>query len=392
MRLFAYRWKTIMIKLHGSILLLLLLFLLLTACQPTPAATPDMSAALTQAIETALAQLQPTATHPPSATPVPPPTAVRTPPALPATFVASQLNPLDTPHTYIEDTCRYLYDKWNPNNAEPGTVVMVIMFHGITQERAERVHDISKQDFKQLMEDLKEQGFEAINATQLADFLDHNAKIPSRSVVLIQDDRHFAENFNEHFRPYWERWGWPVVNAYITKDERPDLWAENAALSAEGWVDYQAHGYIHNENMTDSSTDEFLRQELEGSKEMLQKYFNKTPVAIIWPGGNFGARPVQAARQYGYRIGFTINPRGPIMYNWVPLADQQDPARPVYLPEGYVNDPRMVLPRYWPNQVQANLDVVRNIGKDAAAYAEQNKATELEYYDIMCAPTMGAIP
>lgn len=80
------------------------------------------------------------------------------------------------------------------------------------------------------------------------------------------------------------------------------------------------------------------------------------------------------------------------MYNWVPLADEQDPARPIYLPEGYVNDPRMVLPRYWPNQVQANLDIVRNIGKDAAAYAEQNKAVELEYYDIMCAPTLGPMP
>jgi hypothetical protein len=269
---------------------------------------------------------------------------------------------------------------------------MVIMFHGITQERAERIHDISKQDFKLMMDDLKEQGFEAINATQLADFLDHNAKIPARSVVLIQDDRHFAENFNEHFRPYWERWNWPVINGYIAKDERPDLWAENAALAAEGWVDYQSHGFIHNENMTDSSTDEFLKQELQGSKETLQKYFNKTPIAIIWPGGNFGSRPVQKAREYGYRIGFTINPRGPIMYNWVPLADQQDPARPVYLAEGYVNDPRMVLPRYWPSQVRSELDKIRNIGNEAAAYAEQNKATELEYYNITCAPTLGAIP
>jgi hypothetical protein len=52
----------------------------------------------------------------------------------------------------------------------------------------------------------------------------------------------------------------------------------------------------------------------------------------------------------------------------------------------------MVLPRYWPSQVQANLDAVRTIGNDAAAYAEQNRATELEYYDIMCAPTLGAIP
>jgi hypothetical protein len=382
-----------MVNLHRSTSLLLLFFLLLTGCQPAPAATPDMSAALTQAIGTAFAQLQPTATLPASETPIPPATAVRTPPALPSTFVASQLNPLDIPHTYLEDTCQYLHDKWNSSNAEPGTVVIVIMFHGITQERAERVHDISKQDFKQLMEDLKEQGFEAINATQLADFLDHNAKIPPRSVMLIVDDRHRAESFNEHFRPFYEKWGWQVVNGWISAFGAQDAFLpENVTLAQEGWVDYQSHGFIHNENMTDSSTDDFLRQELEGSKENLQAQFNKTPVAIIWPGGNFGIRPVQAARQYGYRIGFTINPRGPIMYNWIPLADQQDPARPIYLPEGYVNDPRMVLPRYWPNQVQANLDVVRNIGKDAAAYAEQNKATELEYYDIMCAPTMGVIP
>lgn len=384
-----------MMKLHFAISILLLLTLLLASCQPAPVATPDMSVALTQAFQTALAGLQPTATPPPSETPVPvfSPTVVRTPPALPATFVASQLNPFDTPHTYIEDTCQYLHDKWNSNNATPGTVVMVIMFHGISQEKAERVHDISKQDFKQLMDDMKEQGFEAINATQLADFLDHNAKIPPRSVVLLVDDRHRAESFNEHFRPYYENWGWQVVNGWISAFGAEDAFLqENVALANEGWVDYQSHGFIHNENMTDSSTDDFLRQELEGSKENLQTHFNKTPVAIVWPGGNFGIRPVQAARQYGYRVGFTINPRGPIMYNWVPLADQQDPARPIYLPEGYVDDPRMVLPRYWPNQVQANLDAVRNIGKDAAAYAEQNKATELEYYDIMCAPAMGAIP
>jgi hypothetical protein len=365
----------------------------LAACQPAAAPTPDMTVALTEAFATAFAQLQPTPAPLPSDTPLPAPTAVRTPPVLPATFAASQLNPLDTPHTYIEDTCQYLRDKWNSNNAAPGTVVMVIMFHGITQEQATRIHDISKQDFKQMMDDLKEQGFEAITADQLADFLDQNAKIPPRSVVLIVDDRHRAESFNEHFRPYYEQWGWPVVNGWISAFGGEDAFlAENVALANEGWVDYQSHGFIHNENMTDASTDEFLRQELQGSKENLQTHFNKTPVAIIWPGGNFGVRPVQAARQYGYRIGFTINPRGPVMYNWVPLADQQDPARPIYLEEGYVNDPRMVLPRYWPSQVQASLDTVRTIGNEAAAYAEQNKALELEYYDILCAPTYGMIP
>ena len=372
------------------------LAVVMTACTPQASPpTPDMSAALTRAVETAFAQLQPTPTSIPSETPIPPATEIRTPPALPSTFVAGQLNPLDTPHTYVQDTCQYLYDKWNSNNAAPGTVVMVVMFHGIVKDPvAQDAEDITAQDFKQLMDDLKEQSFEAINMTQMADFIDHNAKIPLRSVLLISDDRHQGAYFNDHFRPFRDQWGWHVVNGWISFEDGPRALSleDNIALEAEGWVDHQSHGYIHNINMSDSSTDEFIKTEFEKSIADLQANFNKTPIAIIWPGGNFGTRPVQIARQHGFRLGFTINPRGPIMYNWVPLADQPDPGRPAFLPEGYVNDPRMVLPRYWPYQVQANLDAVRNIGNDAAVYAEQNKTVELEYYDIMCSGSLGQIP
>ncbi len=373
-----------------------LLAILLAACVPSAPAAPtvDVNAISTQAFQTALAGLQPTQTPLPTETPVPPPTAIRTPPALPSTYVASRLNPLDAPHTYIQDSCEYLHNKWNSNNAAPGTVVMVIMFHGINKDSAGDANDILDSDFKRMMNDLKEQGFEAINATRMADFMDSNAKIPPRSVLLIADDRHHGEYFNDHFRPFYEKFGWQVINGWISLEDGPRALSleSNISLEAEGWVDHQSHGYIHNINMGDSSTDEFIRTEFEKSIADLQTNFGKTPVAIIWPGGGFGIRPVQFAREYGYRLGFTINPRGPVMYNWIPLADQSDPARPAYLPEGYVNDPRMVIPRYWPYQVASNIDVVRQIGNEAAAYAEQHKAVELEYYDVVCAPTYGAIP
>ena len=369
------------------------LIVILAACQPTPAPTPDMSAALTQAFQTAFAQLQPTASPVPSETPVPTATAVRTPPGLPSTFLASQLNPLDTPHTYIPDTCQYLHDKWNSNNAAPGTVAMVVMFHGIIKGQVEKDNQISVGDFKQVMNDLHDMGFQAITTQQLADFLYTNSKIPERSVLLVVDDRHTAQNFNDHFRTYWEQWHWPVVNGWISAFEGNDQFLqENVALSKEGWVDYQSHGFIHNVNMSDSSTDEFLTGELQRSMTNIQKYFDKTPIAIIWPGGGFGVRPVEFARKFGYKLGFTINPRGPIMYNWVPQADQQDSGRPSYIPEGPAGDPLMTLPRYWDTDVRTHLDEVRTIGKDAAAYAEQNKAAELEYYSIMCAPIYGVIP
>jgi len=374
----------------------LLILVFMSSCTPAAVSpTPDTGLAYTQAYATAFAALQPTSTPIPTDTPIPPPTAIRTPPALPDTFSTSRINPFDTPHTYIETTCQYLYDKWNSNNAAPGTIVMVVMLHGIKQEAVDvTANDITAADFRKMMNDLKEQGFEAINATQMADFIDHNAKIPARSVLLIQDDRRTGENFNEHFRPFHAQWGWPVVNAWISFEDGPRALSlqDNIALETEGWVDHQSHGYIHNINMSDASTDDFIKTEFEKSIADLKTNFNKTPVAIIWPGGSFGVRPAQIARQYGFRLGFTINPRGPVMFNWIPLADQADAARPAFLPEGYVNDPRMVIPRYWPYQVREKLDAVRNIGNEASAYAEQNKATELEYYDIMCASTFGQIP
>ncbi len=386
-----------MLRISHPVLILGLSVLVLCACTPAEPSI-DIHIEMTPAVQTALASIKSTqaaGTPIPTVMRAPTSTIPRTPPALPGVYITNALNPLDVPHTYIQDTCRYLLDKWTSTKSSPGTIVMVVMFHGI-EKAGSAVTDpknIGSSDFKKMMKSLHDMGFQAIDTQQLADFLDANSRIPPRSVVLIQDDRHAAGNFTDWFLPNWEQWKWKVVNGWISALGGSDpVLAENVALEQQGWVDHQAHGVVHNIPMSDTSTDEFIIGELQGSITNIQKYFNKTPIAIIWPGGGFGLRPVQFARKFGYRLGFTINPRGPIMFNWVPLADQQDPARPLYLPEGPVNDPRMVLPRYWPSQVLTSLDTVRAIGDQAAAYADQNKSTELDYYNIICAPTYGPIP
>jgi len=378
---------------HRLFITLSLLAVLLAGCQPAAVTADPNIVVMTAAFETAFAQINvPTETPSPTETPIPTATIPRTPPALPATYQSSILKPEDLPRTYVTDSCQYLQNKWNTNNSLPGTVVMPIMFHGITQDAATGPNQISAQDFKKLMNDLHELGFQAIHMQQAVDFMYTNTKIPQRSVLLIVDDRHFADSFNEHFRPYYEQWGWPVVNAYIGIDERPDLWAENAALSAEGWVDYQAHGYIHNIPIMNSSTEEFINSEMNGAITSLQKYMNKTPIAYIWPGGGFSARAVEIGTQLGYKLGFTVNQRGPVMYNWIPQADSFNQSNPLAIPEMPANNPLMTIPRYWDVNARGQLDNVRQISEQAAQYAEQNKATELEYYDIVCAPAYGPIP
>lgn len=371
-----------------------LLTILLASCQPK-VATIDQNIALTAAFETAVAQIvqssQPSATPLPTDAPVPTPTVPRTPPALPGIYQSGLLKPEDLPRTYVQDSCQYLKNKWDSTKSAPGTVVMVIMHHGINKGDASG-NDVTVGTHKQIMNDLYESGFTAINMQQMADFIYHNARIPQRSVLFIVDDRHFAEYFNDHWRPYYEQWGWPVVNAYIGVDERTDLWAENAALSAEGWVDYQSHGYLHNTPISEGSTDDFIISEMQGAINSIQKYMNKTPIGYIWPGGGFSKRAVEIGPTLGYKLGFTVNQRGPVMYNWVPQADTVNASNPLAIPETPAGNPLMTLPRYWSANARDNIGNVIAIGDEAAAYAQQNKAVELEYYDIVCAPAYGPIP
>lgn len=379
----------------------------LAACSGSPVAAPppvDPTQAFQYALQTAQAAYPtasstpaPTATQAPTLTPSHTPTATpdpnRTPPPLPPLFQPSVLNKLDTGHTYIQDTCQYLKLRWDPNNSEPGTVVMPIMFHSITDGQVLFQDQVSVEVFNQLMRDLKDQGFEAITTSQLIGFLERNEKIPPRSVYLIVDDRKRFAYFETHFKPYYEAYGWTVVNAWISAADTPDyLWQENEALEQTGMVDHQAHGVVHNLPVGDGSAEDFIRSELYGSIEAFQQHFGKQPSVYVWPGGGFSRRAAEIAREAGYRLGFTVNPRGPLMFNWIPLSGAADPGRPSFMPEAAVEDPLMVLPRYWDTDAIWHIDQARLVGKEAAAEAEKSRANELEYYDIICKSITGDLP
>ena len=323
----------------------------------------------------------------------PKPSAIGTPPELPATFQSTILNPLDTPHSYIKNTCQYLKNKWIPTNAKPGTVVMIILLKGIYKGTVEEQGGIDPINLDKLMQELKKQDFHTVNTEELLAFMERNTNIPPRSVMIIQDGNHHYENFTKQLGDYWHNWGWQIVNGWISQPDTLDsLWEENIALEKERFVDHQSNGVMFGTYLTNDSSKAVLDRELQGSRDAFAEHFGKNPIAFIWPGGGFGQRPVDAARQLKYQLGFTSNSRGPVMYNWVPLADEVDPNRPSYIPEGNIGDPLMTLPRYWPSEALKAIDTVRAIGNQAATYAQENKQTEIDYYNIVCAANYGQIP
>ncbi len=197
----------------------------------------------------------------------------------------------------------------------------------------------------------------------------------------------------KRFERYWKLWNWPVVNGWVSEPDTPEaLWQENLEMEYEGWVDHQAQGVTPGTILSDDSSKTVIARELKGSINAFANRYAKNPLAFIWPEGGFGQRPAQAARILGYQLGFTSNARGPVMYNWVPLADEIDPQRPTYIPEGKIHDPLMTLPRYPQDQVLEAIDQVRLLGNQAAEFAKKNKAAEFEYYKTFCEPTHGKMP
>lgn len=323
---------------------------------------------------------------PPTLTPTPLPTATATPtltPTLtPTRFALPTMQPGKLfagvqPVSNIQDTCRYLQLRWDPTNSEPGTIVVPLMFHSIAKDHRPAGEDttISESYFHSFMEYAHRLGFETISTTQLIDFLEKNGRIPPRSMLLIVDDRKRFEFFDALFVPYLKKYNWTVTNAWISHPDTPAyLYKENEQLVPGGLVDFQAHGSIHNTPIEEGVTEAYIRGELYTPINAIQQHFGKAPNTFVWPRGKFTLQAVQLARQAGYRLGFTASARGPLLFNWIPLAAE----------ERAVNDPLMVLPRYWSTTASGNLDSALQFSQAAKTFASQNRQSELNWYKTYC--------
>ncbi len=346
------------------------------------------SVAANSAVPSTATSLPPTGTSVPTQTPTLtvtplPPTPTPTPTPLPTIFPLPEfqsdaLNADVLPQSYLKDTCAYLQERWDPENSVPGTVVLPIMYHSIVPdgEPVTTASAIGEAYFHTILYTAELLGFEAITTQQLVDFLYYNKPIPPRSMVLIVDDRKRGAYF-DIFIPYLKKHSWKVVNAWISQPDTPAyLWEENRKLAEAGWVDFQAHGVIHNITLSEDALPEYVHQEIYGPLTAIPEHFNvPAPIAFIWPGGRFSAYAVQVAHEAGYLIGLTAYSRGPLMFNWVPLGAE----------ERAVNDPLYVLPRAWSTNAANDLYKAAEIGDAAQAFAAQNRDSEIDWYNHYCA-------
>ena len=368
-------------------LFILLFSLLISACSSAqgsllaqPEETHNPTAVLV-ASQTSTPSQAPTITSTPTATFTPTQTATPTDTSTPTltpeplpVFTSKWIRPGIMPQTYITDTCTYLKMRWSPEGSPPGTVVIPIMFHGI-RESGKPVSDnitITEEQFQSFIQYAKYLGFQTITTEQLIQFLEHNVAIPERSMVMIIDDRR-PGTVENYFLPVLKENDWTATLGWIIGDTDESLWKRMETMVATGLLDAQSHGYLHRYITPEMSEDE-VKEEVTASIPILEQHFGKRPLAFIWPGGNYTSFAVQVARQAGFKLGFTANSNGPLMFNWVPLGEA----------EQAIGDPLMVLPRGWSTALGVNLDWAVKVGDQEKQAAVEGYPDEAAYYHTYC--------
>lgn len=251
------------------------------------------------------------------------------------------------------------------------------MFHSIVQNGTQITDpkDISGDQFIAFVDYAHFLGFETITIQEFVDFLVENTSIPQRSMIIIVDDRR-PGLIREWIMPVLEQYDWTVTSAYIADPNSFDwAWDLMDQLYTSGRMEVQSHGYTGQLYIVPETPIEQVQNEIWNSTPVLEQHFGERPIAFIWPGGNFTSESVQVARDGGYELGFTAYSRGPVLFNWIPLGEE----------ERAVNDPLMVLPRAWSSAVNVNLDEAVMVSEQAAAFAEQNFSAEAAWYRTYCA-------
>ncbi len=153
---------------------------------------------------------------------------------------------------------------------------------------------VGRTDFEKQMDWLEERGYEAVTLEQVQEAWYHAGTLPPMPVVISFDDG-YRPQFTFAL-PTLRKHGWAgVLNLKAAGSE---LYESNVkAMLAAGW-ELAAHT-IHHLDLTELGAEE-LKEEVAGSRKILQEEFNVPVNNFCYPAGKFDKTVIEAVEDAGY--------------------------------------------------------------------------------------------
>lgn len=144
------------------------------------------------------------------------------------------------------------------------------MYHSIDYEKGNELR-VPKEQFKEQMKYLKDNGYTTLTLNELYNFLEKNKPIPEKSIVITLDDG-YVDNYTNAY-PILKELGFNatvfVITSNIDKDKRT-LTSKQIKEMDEAGIQIASHTYNH-DKLDDLSYEKQL-QTMKKSKDDLEKY------------------------------------------------------------------------------------------------------------------------
>ena len=172
--------------------------------------------------------------------------------------------------------------------------------------------------FEAQLQWLADNGYSVIPLKALVDYLRGNGSPPPpKSVVITADDGH--KSVYTEMLPIVSRYQVPVTlfiyPSAISNASYALTWDQLKKLKETGLFDIQSHTYWHpnfkkeKKKLSPVAYQQFVREQLEKSKAILERKQGATVDLLAWPFGIYDEELEKAAENAGYVCAFSIDRR-----------------------------------------------------------------------------------
>lgn len=188
--------------------------------------------------------------------------------------------------------------------------IPVLMYHSIdyTSDKKNKM-TIAPDMFERQMKFLRDYKYNVVPLEKAVAYIKSDKMPPSNTVAITIDDGY--ENNYTHAYPILKKYRIPVTIFIITDHVgRPGFmtWPQIKEMADSGIVDIESHTRSHSFLQYDIS-DEALKDELYGSKEILEKRLDKVIRYLCYPMGGYNGRVKEAVKSAGYEAAFATKPK-----------------------------------------------------------------------------------
>ncbi|MBU1998869.1 MAG: polysaccharide deacetylase family protein [Candidatus Omnitrophica bacterium] len=200
---------------------------------------------------------------------------------------------------------------WLVNLARTKYVIPILMYHSVDPAADnDNLLSVTLDSFQRQMRFLKEHRYNVISLKEVADIIKNKKKVSANTIAITFDDG--CRDVYIYAFPVLKKYNFPaevfiVVNEVGLVQENRMSWDEVNAMQASGLIHFGSHT-INHPNLAELTSEETIKNEIQGSKKILEEKLGRRVDSFCYPSGRFNAKSRKAVIDAGYELAVATNP------------------------------------------------------------------------------------